>query len=118
MRSDNEVVNEKLRLVAMVLIQRRGGNDGGEGGTNCDGMAPEKKKRRGERGVRWVESWGAALGFRQFRYLALCKSEPVEGLGVLALALAHLLKSTKAAKACGWDKRGTVIPRDDSAIGT
>lgn len=40
---------------------------------------------------------GAALGFRQFRYLALCKSEPVEGLAVLALALAHLLKSTKAA---------------------
>lgn len=48
--------------------------------------------------MRWVESWGAALGFRQFRYLALCKSEPVEGLGVLALALAHLLKSTKAAR--------------------
>lgn len=40
---------------------------------------------------------GAALGFRQFRYLVLCKSEPVEGLAVLALALAHLLKSTKAA---------------------
>ena len=54
---------------------------------------PLRKKRRGERGVRWVESWGAALGFRQFRYLALCKSEPVEGLAVLALALAHLLKS-------------------------
>lgn len=58
---------------------------------------------------------GAALGFRQFRYLALCKSEPVEGLAVLALALAHLLKSTNA---CGWDKRGTVKPRDDSAIDT
>lgn len=50
----------------MVLIQRKGENDGGEGGT-FDGMAPEKKKRRG-RG----ESWGgAALGFRLFRCLAL-----------------------------------------------
>lgn len=50
MRSDNEVVNEKPILVAMVLIQRKGGNDGGEGGTNGDGMAPEEKNAGG-RGV-------------------------------------------------------------------
>lgn len=49
MRSDNEVVNEKLILEAMVLIQRKGGNDGGEGGTVMGW--PLRKKRRGERGA-------------------------------------------------------------------
>lgn len=64
---------KKLILVAMVLIQRKGGNDGGEGGTVMGW--PLRKKRRG-RGV--CGGWRAgALGFREFRYLTLCKSEPV-----------------------------------------
>lgn len=61
-------------------------------------MAPEKKNAGGRGVCSGWRAGGAALGFRQFRYLALCKSEPVEGLGVLALALAHLLKSTKGCK--------------------
>ena len=64
----------------MVLIQRKGGNDGGEGGTVMG--RPLRKKTQGGEGcaVGGELGGGAALGFRQFRYLALCKSEPVEGL--------------------------------------
>lgn len=68
----------------MVLIQRKGENDGGEGETVMGW--PLRETQGGE-------SWGggAALGFRLFRYLALRRS-------ALALALAHLLKPTKGCK--------------------
>lgn len=78
-----------LKLVAMVLIQRKGENDGGEGETVMGWPLRETQ------GV--CDGWraGGEGGFRLFRYLALRRS-------ALALALAHLLKPTKGCKSL-WE---------------
>lgn len=79
-----------LKLVAMVLIQRKGENDGGEGETVMGW--PLRETQGGEGCAMGGELGGrAVLGFRLFRYLALRRS-------ALALALAHLLKPTKGCK--------------------